>query len=120
MNPTLWPVIPRRVSASGHVVHVGWFTEQDPNKLLLLSYTTGRLDLLVIPPECDLAAATRLMAAAADPRRRLTASGLMADDEPLRTMGTDRRGEADWESEGGTPSTDDMAAVPGRARGMWA
>ncbi|MDX3077486.1 DUF5994 family protein [Streptomyces sp. MI02-7b] len=119
VNPALWPVIPRRVSASGHVVHVGWFREQDPNKLLLLSYTTGRLDLLVIPPECDLAAATRLMAAAADPRRGLTASGLMADDELLRTAGTDRRGEAVWESEGGTPSAADMAAVPGRAGGTW-
>ncbi|MFJ9915530.1 DUF5994 family protein [Actinacidiphila glaucinigra] len=58
VHPSLWPVIPHRVPASGHVVHVGWFAEQDPNKLLLLSYTTGRLDLLVVPPECDLAAAT--------------------------------------------------------------
>jgi hypothetical protein len=120
VSPTLWPVIPHRVPASGHVVHVGWFTEQDANKLLLLSYTTGRLDLLVIPPECDLAAATRLMAAAADPRCRRTASGLMADDDLLQAVGSDRRGEADWESEGGTPSAADAAAVPGRARGMWA
>lgn len=121
VHPSLWPVIPHRVPASGHVVHIGWFAEQDPNKLLLLSYTTGRLDLLVIPPECDLAAATRLMAAAGDPGCRLTASGLMADDERLRAMGIDRRGEADWESEGGTPSAADAAAMmPGRAGGMWA
>ena len=70
VHPSLWLVIPRRVHALGHVVHVGWFAEQDPNKLMLLSYFIGRLDLLVIPPECDLAAATRMMAAAGDPRCR--------------------------------------------------
>ncbi|MFB7288532.1 DUF5994 family protein [Actinacidiphila glaucinigra] len=114
VHPSLWPVIPHRVPASGHVVHVGWFNDQDANKLLLLSYTTGRLDLLVIPPECDLAAATRLMAAAADPRCRRTASGIMADDECL----TVRRGEADWEAEGGAPSAAGTAAMEVRAGGM--
>ncbi|PBC83257.1 hypothetical protein BX261_3189 [Streptomyces sp. 2321.6] len=50
VNPTFWPVIPRKVPVKGHVVGVGWFKEeQDPHKLLLLSYTTGRWDLLVIP-----------------------------------------------------------------------
>lgn len=118
VHPSLWPVIPRRVPASGHVVHVGWFTEQDANKLLLLSYTTGRLDLLVIPPECDLAAATRLMAAAADPRCRRTASGILADDELLPAAGTDGRDEADWESEGGAASAADTVVVPVRAGGV--
>ncbi|MDX3099131.1 DUF5994 family protein [Streptomyces sp. ME19-03-3] len=120
VHPSLWLVIPRRVHALGHVVHVGWFAEQDPNKLMLLSYFIGRLDLLVIPPECDLAAATRMMAAAGDPRCRRTASGIMADDELRQAVGSDRRGEADWESEGGSPSAADTAAVPGRAGGMWA
>lgn len=118
VHPSLWPVIPRRVPVSGHVVHVGWFTEQDANKLLLLSYTTGRLDLLVIPPECDLAAATRLMAAAADPRCLRTASGIMADEEPLRARGTDREDEADWESEGGAAPAAGAAAEPVRTEGM--
>ncbi|MET9880198.1 DUF5994 family protein [Actinacidiphila glaucinigra] len=116
VHPSLWLVIPRRVHASGHVVHVGWFTEQDRNKLVLLSYSIGRLDLLVIPPECDLASAIRMMTAAADPRCRLTASGIMAYDD----VGSDRSGEADWESEGGTMSAAGTAAVPGRGGGRWA
>ncbi|MFF4520384.1 DUF5994 family protein [Streptomyces bluensis] len=81
VNPTHWPVIPRKVPVTGHTVHVGWFAaEQDPNKVILLSYTVGRLDLLVIPPETEPAAAARLMAAATVPGGIRTASGLMADE----------------------------------------
>lgn len=47
VNPALWPVIPRKVPVDGHVVSVGWFkAEQDSHRLLLLSYTVGRWDLL--------------------------------------------------------------------------
>lgn len=65
VNPRNWPVIPRRVLVNGHVVKVDWFArELDPNKIMLLSYTAGRWDLLVIPPETSAPAAARLMAAA--------------------------------------------------------
>ena len=67
VNPTHWPVIPHKVPATGHIVHVGWFTEQDPDKMILLSYTVGRCDLLVIPPETEPAEAARLMDTAAAP-----------------------------------------------------
>ncbi|WP_420717165.1 DUF5994 family protein [Streptomyces sp. H27-G5] len=50
VNPDRWPVIPHTVPVDGRTVHVGWFTEQDPDKLILLSYTIGRWDLLVVPP----------------------------------------------------------------------
>jgi hypothetical protein len=67
------------------VVHVGWFeAEQDPHKLLLLSYTVGRWDLLVIPPETEPATAARLMATATDPSRSLTATGLIHEAERFR------------------------------------
>ena len=66
-------------------MHVGWFAhEQDPHKLILLSYTAGRWDLLVIPPETGADAAARLMAAAATPGGLLTASGLMASEDTTR------------------------------------
>lgn len=66
VNPARWPVIPRKVPVSGHTVRVGWFAaEQDQNELLLLSYTSGRWDLLVVPPGTGETAAARLMAAAA-------------------------------------------------------
>ncbi|MGW7237435.1 DUF5994 family protein [Streptomyces sp. NPDC054804] len=79
VNPRHWPVLPPRMSANGHVVKVGWSTsELDPHEILLLSYTTGRWDLLVIPPETGALAAARLMAAAsADTGPSMTATRLM-------------------------------------------
>ncbi|WDV51769.1 DUF5994 family protein [Streptomyces coeruleorubidus] len=102
VNPAHWPVIPRKVPVTGHTVHVGWFAdEQDPNKVILLSYTVGRLDLLVIPPETEPAAAARLMAAATVPGGIRTASGLMAD-EATGHDGTEARSrEEAWETDGG-------------------
>lgn len=88
VNPTYWPVIPRKVPVTGHVVHVGWFeAEQDPHKLLLLSYAVGRWDLLVIPPESSEPAAARLMSAATDPYNRCTASALIAGEKLLGKAG---------------------------------
>ncbi|MFG2628519.1 DUF5994 family protein [Streptomyces sp. NPDC048473] len=105
VNPTFWPVVPRKVRVAGHLVHVGWFeAEQDPHKLLLLSYTTGRWDLLVIPPETSQATAARLMTAATDPLRVLTASGLMREAELFRFAAEadwDSTRELVWDSEGG-------------------
>jgi hypothetical protein len=114
VNPRYWPVIPRKVPVAGHVVKVGWFTtEQDPHKLLLLAHGIGRRDLLVIPPQTSAAEADRLMTAATDPLRPLTASTLMATEEPRRdAAGTERYDhdqEENWASEGGAlPSS--MAA----------
>ncbi|MEU3279762.1 DUF5994 family protein [Streptomyces antibioticus] len=102
VNPSRWPVIPRMVPVAGHTVHVGWFTEQHPDKLILLSYTVGRWDLLVIPPETEPAAAARLMAAAAIPGSVLTAGALMADEAVIgRGIRDALRQEARWEDEGG-------------------
>ncbi|WP_405999558.1 DUF5994 family protein [Streptomyces sp. NBC_00829] len=105
VNPTFWPVIPRKVSVAGHVVHVGWFkAEQDPHKLLLLSYTAGRWDLLVIPPETGPETAARLMAAATDPTRGSTASALIREAELFRIAAEadwDSTQERAWDSEGG-------------------
>ncbi|MCX4459456.1 DUF5994 family protein [Streptomyces sp. NBC_01340] len=108
VNPTFWPVIPRKVPVQGHVVKVGWFkAEQDPHKLLLLSYTSGRWDLLVIPPETDAVTAARLMTTATDPARSLTASGLIQEAERFRIAAEaeaaawDAARETVWDSEGG-------------------
>ncbi|WP_338684409.1 DUF5994 family protein [Streptomyces acidiscabies] len=108
VNPTLWPVVPHKVPVAGHVVKVGWFlAEQDPHELLLLSYRTGRWDLLVIPPETEPSSAAWLMAAAGDPSRTSTASRLMEQAAGLRTVyETDRAVEAVWSSEGGHEARD--------------
>ncbi|UUU41179.1 DUF5994 family protein [Streptomyces sp. NBC_00162] len=102
VNPTRWPAIPHTVQVAGRTLHVGWFTEQDPDQLILLSYTVGRWDLLVIPPETEPAAAARLMTAAAIPGSALGAGVLMANESAIgRGAGDARRREATWEDEGG-------------------
>ncbi|MFE7169737.1 DUF5994 family protein [Streptomyces sp. NPDC057616] len=103
VNPKYWPIIPRQVPVDGHIVKVGWFTpEIDPHKLLLLSYGTGRWDLLVIPPETGAEAAARLMAAASEyAGPPLTASALIAADEPrhgIPATGTALDADEAWES----------------------
>jgi hypothetical protein len=102
VNPTRWPVVPYTVAVNGRTLHVGWFTEQDPDKLILLSYTVGRWDLLVIPPEAPPAAAARLMDAAAIPGSVLSAGVLMIKEAALgRGIRDAARREATWESEDG-------------------
>ncbi|MEV2212388.1 DUF5994 family protein [Streptomyces sp. NPDC050997] len=83
VNPRYWPIIPRKIFVNGHVVKVGWFTtELDPHKILLLSGTSGRWDLLVIPPETNATSADRLMAAAsATTAPQSTATALMAAEQ---------------------------------------
>ncbi|MGW6939161.1 DUF5994 family protein [Streptomyces xanthophaeus] len=58
-------VVPHTVAVDGRTLHVGWFTEQGPSKLVLLAGTGGRPDLLVVPPRTAPATASRLPAAAA-------------------------------------------------------
>ncbi|MFC8247279.1 DUF5994 family protein [Streptomyces chartreusis] len=103
VNPTQWPVVPRKVPVAGHVVKVGWFrAEQDPHELLLLSYRTGRWNLLVVPPQMTPVSAAWLMAAASDPLGTSTASRLMEEAARLRTVyEADRSVEEVWDSEGG-------------------
>ncbi|MBO8202014.1 hypothetical protein JW613_27510 [Streptomyces smyrnaeus] len=115
VNPTHWPVIPRKVPVAGHTVGVGWFSkEQDPHKLILLSYTAdrGRWDLLVIPPETTAASADRLMSAAAVPGSLLTARMLMDDEHRIRDAAEDRGRTAEWDAEGGA------APPPGHSTGL--
>ncbi|MDQ0960355.1 hypothetical protein QFZ66_004233 [Streptomyces sp. B4I13] len=117
VNPTQWPVLPRKVPVAGHVVKVGWFlAEQDAHELLLLSYRTGRWNLLVVPPWTDPVMASWLMAAASDPWGTSTASRLMEEAVRLRAASeTDRATEAVWDSEGGQGARDPAARprIPG-------
>ncbi|WP_405616712.1 DUF5994 family protein [Streptomyces sp. NBC_00076] len=111
VNPTHWPVVPRKVPVAGHVVNVGWFrSEQDPHELLLLSYHVGRWNLLVVPPWTDPVSAAWLMSAASDPLGTSTASRLMEQAARRRTVTeTDRAVEAVWDSEGGHGAREPVA-----------
>jgi hypothetical protein len=103
VNPGQWPIVPRKVPVAGHVVKVGWFRdEQDPHELLLLSYRSGRWNLLVVPPRTDPDTAAWLMAAASDPLGTSTASRLMEEAARMRAVAeADRIVESVWDSEGG-------------------
>lgn len=121
VNPTYWPVVPRKISVNGRVVKVGWFrAEQDPHQLMLRSYHVGRWDLLIIPPETGAEAAGRLMAAACDPRIVRTGSALIADElrrHPAAPAEADPPGRTQaeaWEAEGGAMATPVGAADGGR------
>ena len=114
VNPERWPVVPRMVPVTGHSVKVGWFrAEQDPHKLLLVSYRVGRWDLLVIPPEASAATAARLMAAANGSGDLRTASALIAEDDAAQSLVGGRRLREQWETEGGAvPAAAASRAVP--------
>ncbi|WP_415924010.1 DUF5994 family protein [Streptomyces sp. ID05-47C] len=120
VNPGPWPVVPHKVAVTGHVLHVGRFTEQDPDKIILLSYTTGRCDLLVIPPETEPASAARLMAAAALPGSVLTAGSLMSGEAAADRRTREVRSSEDvWETDGGAAPLHPAApgGTPRRRRG---
>ncbi len=122
VNPEHWPVIPQEILVSGHTVKVGWFTsELDPPTLLLLSYGTGRFDLLVIPPGTGAESAARLLAAASErDGPPLTASALIAAEEARHGVpATDRLlgPEEAWEYEGGATTV--SATVPGQTGPPW-
>lgn len=89
VNPRNWPILPPRIFVNGHVVKVGWFTtELDPHGIVLLSYTAGRWNLLVIPPETDAPSAARLMAtASADTDPPMTATALIAAEQARHGSG---------------------------------
>ncbi|MDH6115484.1 hypothetical protein P3T36_006574 [Kitasatospora sp. MAP12-15] len=79
VNPTHWPVIPREVPVTGHLIQLGWFEqEQDADEVMVCSFVPRRLELLVIPPETEASVAERLMAAAADPANTRTGTALLA------------------------------------------
>jgi hypothetical protein len=124
VNPEHWPVIPRKIPVDGHIVKVGWFApEIDPHKLLLLSYGTGRWDLLVIPPETGAESAARLMAAASDyDGPPLTASALIATDHARhgalaaeQSLDPDGAGECESGAFAVSAAVPQQTGPPGRA-----
>ncbi|MGW0821736.1 DUF5994 family protein [Streptomyces sp. NPDC002845] len=116
VNPRYWPIIPPKIFVNGHMVKVGWFTlEFDPHKILLLSSTAGRWDLLVVPPETDAPSAARLMAAAST-GPPMTATALMTAEQALHSSPTADRPQpqapaAVREYEGDASSSRRAAAV---------
>ncbi|MFI9828111.1 DUF5994 family protein [Streptomyces sp. NPDC051913] len=75
-----WDQAPYDVPVAGHTVKAAWLTSGfDPHAIRLFSYGVGHWDLLVVPPGTEASAAGRMMAAAADPALRRTATALLRD-----------------------------------------
>lgn len=74
-----WPAVPAHIPVAGHVLRLGWYdSEQDADTICLLSYSAGRWDLLVVPPDSTPEAAARLMDAACAAGNDRSASSLVA------------------------------------------
>ncbi|MEV4612234.1 DUF5994 family protein [Kitasatospora sp. NPDC049258] len=122
VNPAQWPVIPRRIPVAGHTVHVGWFTtEQDQHLIVVSSYPPLRLDLLVVPPRTDPLDAARLMSEAADPACHRTASELL-EGEADAPVGPEPRNDflpAAAMPTGGVAAADRRAEVARTRSAAW-
>lgn len=74
---------PRRLTAAGRAVRMGWFTAQPSGLLTVISdFGRDRFDLFVVPPDAAPDAAEQAMAAAADPADLRRSPALL---EQLRT-----------------------------------
>lgn len=114
VNPAHWPVIPRKVPVSGHVVKAGSFkAEQDRHHLLLHSSHGGNWSLLVIPPQATADAAARLMAAASGTPAHMARTSTAADDVLEAMERSQPFREEERESGGGT-----VAAAMATSRGL--
>jgi hypothetical protein len=77
-----WPDAPRTVSAPDHEIEVVLSDADDEAHAITLDCgTVGRWELLVVPPEEPVAAAGRMMDAAADPENRLPAHDILEEVE---------------------------------------
>jgi len=116
LGPAGWDSQPRRLGAAGRVVKLGWFTGQPAGLLTAFCGSSGRVDLLVVPPGTAEADAWAAMDLAAQAANRIHAPDILAavaghpatpaETEPGPAVETEP-GPAVWESEGGQP--------PGRA-----
>jgi hypothetical protein len=89
-NPDAWETAPRRLAADDRTIRLGWFRSIDPQLLDLTGDTTrGRLDLLVVPPDAEPAAARQAFNAASDRANRRTPTAVLAA-LPLSAAGVPR------------------------------
>jgi Family of unknown function (DUF5994) len=67
LNGATWTGQVRRLPTTAGVVRVGWFASMSAALMVAITDTDDQVDLLVVPPLFDEAAAELIMATAADP-----------------------------------------------------
>ncbi len=102
LGPAGWDSQPRRLGAAGRVVKLGWFTGQPAGLLTAFCGSSGRIDLLVIPPGTAKADALAAMDLAAQAANRIHAPDILAAvaGHPAPQAGQEP-GLPVWEYEGG-------------------
>ncbi|MGW1860289.1 DUF5994 family protein [Streptomyces collinus] len=79
VDTVAWPGVPQKVTLPGRVIEVVLSAVDAEVHAIALDWdTAGHRELLVIPPGESRAAATWLLAAAADPANTLTAAHMLA------------------------------------------
>jgi hypothetical protein len=109
LNRRSWDAWPRRLAVGTRVVRIGWFASVDPALAIATTERGEQLDLLVVPPGTDDAAARRAMARAADPTDTARAPGILAaiTAQPARPpAGRDTDAGEAWANEGGSQVQD--------------
>jgi hypothetical protein len=103
LNSAAWDSRFRRLAAGTGVVRMGWFATMDRALLIAITDRDDQLDLLVVPPQTDAAAATQAMTTAADPANVMRAPEILAVAAATRatTAGNGPDSNAVWDNEGG-------------------
>jgi hypothetical protein len=77
LNHASWDSYPRRISAGGHMVKLGWYGPRDVHAISISGDYTRPLDLLMVPPAADAEAAEAAMATASDADNRASATDVL-------------------------------------------
>jgi hypothetical protein len=112
LNGPTWTGHVRRLSTSDRLVRVGWFASMSVAIMVAITDTEDQIDLLVVPPSFDQAAAEQAMTKAADPANVAHAAELLeayaippahASGSVHAIQSAHRTGflEAVWDNEGG-------------------
>ena len=103
LNSVAWDSRCSRLAVGGGVVRVGWFTSVDPAVAIATTYAGDQIDLLVVPPRTQAAAADKAMNEAADPANRTRARAILAalPRAPAQVRASDAAEQPEWDNEGG-------------------
>lgn len=112
LNGATWTGHVRRLPATDGVVRVGWFASMSAALMVAITDTDDQIDLLVVPPLFDPAAAELVMATAADPANVAHAAELLGahatqpahasrSAQSIRSANITGFPEAVWDNEGG-------------------
>ena len=100
LGPAGWDSHPPWMDVAGRV-RLSWFTSASAGLLIAIRVDGDRVDLLVVPPDTDLATARAAMALAAQPTNTIHDPDILTAVTDGQLPPTETVGEKSWEAEGG-------------------